>query len=321
MRIRRDGSVQSGAVPTYQNVSKNIDDHLYRGMVIEVIYTDNPINITSNSKSPRVLYNVVILGGNSSGQVLSNCRLSSELGGNSSYYERILKATSKNISKDRLSSNDGDIVYVRYIQGNSEYPVIVSLDQGNDTGSAIGAAKSEGPRLKRQYNGVAEEINKDGEWELARKGGSAQSEIGGFTPNSSKEITLKLTKDEQFSRVFKSGLSILEDGKADKVTMTTAAGASISIDGKNSKITIEKGSTLIEVDGNGDKISLKGGFIDLGSSVSDFVVLFTELLSAFNTHTHQFIDITPLGPVPSVTMPPVAPLLQSVGSSTVKVQS
>jgi hypothetical protein len=125
---------------------------------------------------------------------------------------------------------------------------------------------------------------------------------------------------EKTTRTYKSGLKIEEDGAGDKVTITTAGGAIIEIDGSGGKITLTKGSTIIELDGNGDKISLKGGFVDLGSSVSDFAVLFTELLTAFNTHTHPFIDITPGGPVPSVTMPPTAPMLQTVGSTTVKVQ-
>ena len=58
--------------------------------------------------------------------------------------------------------------------------------------------------------------------------------------------------------------------------------------------------------------------VDLGASVSDFVTKFTELASAFATHTHLYSP-GPGGPTP--TAPPMAPLLSTVGSQTVKVQS
>lgn len=338
MRLRPDGSVQSASTPTETNVGRGSDHALYRCVITKVIYVGDPANITTNSSNPRVMYDAVVLGGYASGQIVSNCRLASDLGGNSAYYERVLRACTKDISNSRLSDADGDVVFVQFVQGHTAYPVIVALDNGINTVGKIGASLSDGPRSIREYNGVRETINKDGEFIQEVKGGSANPEKGGFEPASAALVTTTISKDEKITRTFKSGLtivedgagdkvsrtlkggiSIVEDGKADKVTVTTAGGAIVDIDGKGGKITLTKGATIIELDGNGDKISLKGGFVDLGSSVSDFAVLFTELLTAFNTHTHIYVaPAIPAGPAP--TTPPVAPMLQTVGSLTVKVQ-
>lgn len=298
MKIRHDGSIQSGMTPTPSNVGRQDDFAIYRCMVTRVIYVDDSSNITANSSNARVLYDVVVLGGFSSGQIISNCRLASIFGGDTSYFERILRAASNDVSKTKLSSADGDIVYVQFVQGHTGYPVIIALDNGINTKGKIGATSSQGPRSLKEYNGVRETINKDGEFQLDIKGGSSNSEKGSFTPNSDSQITVKADKDGKY-------------------TITTKSGATIEIDGPGNKITLLKGSTIIELDGNGDKISLKGGFIDLGASVSDFAVLFTELLTTFNSHTHNAPQ-APAGVLP--TTPPLAPMLQTVGSLTVKVQ-
>ncbi len=336
MRFRPDGSIQSSATPTLQNIGDAPDYALYRCMVTSIIYTDSPSNITSKATNPRVLYDVVVLGGFASGQTMSNCRLASDLGGNDSYWERILRASTKDISKGRLSDGDGDIVFVQFIQGHSGYPVIIALDHGMNTTGITGATQAQGPRSLTQFNGVQEEINKDGELIIRVKGGVATAAKGKFAPSATPLATFKTDKTEKHTRTYKSGLAIAEDGAndkitetfkgglsvvrdgtGDKVTFTTAGGAIIDVDGAGGKITLTKGSTIVEIDGASDKISLKGGLVDLGSSVSDFAVLFTQLLTAFNTHTH-------LGDGPSIppapTSPPLAPMLQTVGSLTVKVQ-
>lgn len=319
MKLRSDGSVQSSATPTPENL-RSQDFALYRGLVTRIIYVDDPANITKNSQNPRVLYECIVLGGFASGQVISNCRLSSDLGGESGYFERTLRAASNSISGGRLSEADGDIVFIQFVQGHTGYPVIVALDHGIHTADKIGAKLSEGPRSVRQFNGVRETINKDGELILQVHGGSAVSEKGRFDAAATPLVTTTVSKDEKLIRTFKSGLNITEDGVGDKVTITTKSGVTVTIDGAGNKVILAKGATIIELDGNGDKISLKGGFVDLGASVSDFAVLFNELLSTFNSHTHPFAYSAGPSPAIGVSNPPTAPMLQTVGSQTVKVQ-
>lgn len=318
MRIRGDGSIQSSGTPTPANSGRRDDYAIYRCIITKVAYTDDPSNVSSNSTNARVLYEAVVLGGFSSGQIISNIRLSSDLGGESGFYERILRACSNDISTSRLSDADGDIVFVAFTQGHTSYPIIIALDNGIHTNGLIGAKLNDGPRMIREYNGVRHTINKDGELIEEIKGGSATPEKGKFIANTSPLVTSVTSKDEKYTKTFKSGLIVSYDGKGDTASITTAGGAIINVDGKGGKITLTKGATIIELDGTSDKISLKGGFVDIGASVSDFAVLFTELLTAFNTHTH-IAPQAPTGALP--TTPPVAPMLQIVGSQTVKVQA
>lgn len=305
MRERFDGSLQSSNVPTSQNVVLRDDNTLYRGMVVKVLFVDDKDNITTNSSNPEVLYDVIILGGGPAGQILSNCRLASLFGGNVNYYERVLKATTKVLNKDRLSEHDGDIVFVQFIQGHSGYPIITSLDKGIKT-EYKAATKEDGQRLQWQFNGIFEQITKDGEYCLIKKSADLKED----------EITWKLLNDEVSVQTFKSGLKITNDGINDKSLIETKGGATVEIDGKTGKITLTKGETIIELDGNSGKIALKGQIIDLGATVADLVTKFLELSTAFNTHVHNAPQ-APLGIIP--TTPPLAPLLSVVGSQTVKV--
>lgn len=301
MRQRDDGSFQSANTPTWANVGLKEDYNLYRCMVTKVFYVDDAENITKNAQNPEVIYQVVILGNWKSGQFISNVRLSSDFGGDNTYWERTLKPTTKSLSQVALQDHDGDVVFVQFIQGHQGYPVIIAMGKGlHDSKTAT--KKSDAPRSIRGYNGVIEEINNKGEYKVTRSGGTLDTKKTEFTPSSS----------------FESKISLLQN---EIITIETKSGPTIKVDGKANSISIKAGSTEVLIDGASGKISLKGSLVDLGASVSDFVTKFTEMASAFASHTHPFTDVTPIGPIPSVTMPPSAPMPSSVGSQTVKVQS
>lgn len=317
MNRRWNGSYRSANTPSWNKPGILKQDYnTYRCMVIKVLFADDPQNISKNSPNPEVMYNVVILGGQFEGNLLSSCRMSLALGsGNSQFYERTLKASSKDPSKVKLSQHDGDIVFVQFIQGHDAYPIITGLGKGISDKTS-GTKKADGPREVQQYNGIHQEINNKGEYIFTQKGGT-KDEVGGWTPGSSAIYTETISKDESVTRKFKSGLTIVEDGKNDKITITTSGGGIVNVDGKSKNISIKVGTTEIVIDGNSGKISLKGDMIDLGASTSDFVTKFTELASAFASHMHPYTD----DGAPSMTGPPTAPLTSSVGSLTVKVQS
>ena len=316
MRQRWDGSVRSSNAPTYDQQGLQRDDFgLYRCMVIDILYVDDEKNISKNAKNPEVLYEVVILGGHATGQTLSYCRLASYLDGNSNYSERTLKKTTKDVSKVKLQDHDGDVVYVQFIQGHDAYPVIISMARGIQ--QKIGAKKADGPRFIQGYNGLETLIDNKGNRTTTMKGGKTTN--GEFKANDAAAITeLWDAENEKTVRTYKSGLSITEDAKSDKIEIKTSGGAVATIDGKGNKISIKAGAAEILIDGASGKISIKGDMVDLGTSVSDFVTQFTQLATAFNTHTHM-VPQAPSGTLPS--MPPMAPLLSTVGSQTVKVQS
>ena len=331
MRQRWNGSVQSSNTPSYDKLGIGREDYaMYRCMILKVVYVDDKTNISKNSPNPEVLYEAVILGGSQAGNKLSNCRLAQYL----NYSERTLTPSSKDPAKAKLSDHDGDIVYIQFNQGHDSYPIIVALAKALKDPS--GAKAADGPRLLEVYNGLLRNINNKGELTTTMFNGSVKDNR--FKQNDASTIKEEWLSNEQRILTFKSGLKITEDGKndkveivtaggvkatmdgkGDKIELTTSGGAKTEIDGKGSKISIKAGSTEIEIDGNSGKVSIKADMIDLGSAVADFVTQFTQLASAFATHTHPFIDLSPI-PVPSMTQPPAAPLLVSVGSQTVKVQ-
>jgi hypothetical protein len=331
MQRRWDNSVQSSNTPTVDQMGVARDSYMmYRCLVIKVIFTDDAANISKNAKNPEVLYDVAILGGQAEGQILSNCRLASYLGGNDNYTARDLTATTKPLSKTRLADHDGDIVYVQFVQGHTGYPVIVGLAKGV-TDKFSGSKKADGPRFLEVYNGFTTNITNTGELIRSLKGGKTTDQR--FTADKEDLIKEQWFKTEKIVRTYKSGLVITENGKDDVVKITTKGGLEASVDGKGDKVELKtKGGVTATIDGTGNKITLKakeseitidgatgkitlkGEMIDLGKSVSDFVTQFTQLATAFALHTH--ITTGPGAP----TSPPTAPLLTSVGSLTVKVQ-
>lgn len=161
MRRTLGGASQSQNLPLNKNTGVFRDFAMYRAMVVAVKYT-NDANLTENSENPRVLYDVVVLGGQASGRLIQNCRLSSDLGENDNYSEIVLKATTKKLHETPLAEHDGAIVYVLFNQGMPGFPVIVRCDQGLNTVGKMGATTAEGQRSKWGFNGVVETIDADG---------------------------------------------------------------------------------------------------------------------------------------------------------------
>lgn len=366
-RIRQDGSIQSANTPDGRFLAKNRIDRdyaIYRCMISKVNYIDDPQNYTFQNK--QITYSAVIIGGKKEGQTIENIKSSNQYGGEHNFYERVwrqIEPNTKGIGEKPIAEQTGDIVFVAFIQGDTSAPVILSGGTQPLDEDSTGATRADGHRLRSQYNGVFEEINKDGEWEFTRKGGAYDDVKDFFTPQDKQEspeeeklfearfkfsknsmlwedpqnsitflkkekkYTLQVGENtikeefdgtaEKTTRTFKSGMVVEMDGKNDKITATMGSGTTMSIDGKSNKITIDAGGTQIVIDGNSGKIELKGDMIDIGKSVSDFAVLFSELMTAFNTHTHNAPQ-APAGIIP--TTPPLAPLLQTVASQTIQLQ-
>jgi hypothetical protein len=236
MKMRPDGSLQSSNTPTHDNIGRFREDYnLYRCMVTKVYYADDINNVTKNAQNPEVLYDVVVLGGFRSGQPISNCRLASFLGGNSNYWERTLKAASQPLSDTRLSDQDGDIVYVMFIQGHKAYPVIIACGNGIDDENA--ATSITGPRDRKVYNGITEQIDKNGNWSLNQAGGST-----------------------------------ISVSKSDTVTIKTAGGAQITVNGSGDNITVkDKEGATLKI--SGGKVALGTSALELVDALSQTLEL------------------------------------------------
>lgn len=283
-------------------------------MVIGVSYVEQS-NPTVNAPNARVLYEVVILGGTRSGQILTQVRAASELGGLDNFAETIFQPSSKDLTETPLQDHDGDIVFVSFIQGDQNYAVIIAADVGLNTTQRIGATSEDGIREIRQFNGFKIEVNKSGEYFLTRQGGTNVE--GVFKPSEDEpEYRLENINGEKVTETFKSGLKIEKDGIADKVVVTSKEGAVVTIDGPGGVITLTHGNTTITIDSQG-RISLTGEMVDLGAAVSDLVLLGLQTITAHNTHFH----LQPALPGSPPTTPPTAPMPTSVMSTSVAVQS
>lgn len=358
-RQRSDGSIQSANTPVRGNLAAEaieVDNGMYRCMVVEVYYTDDQGNLTFDNK--QVTYDCIILGGRQEGQIIPNCKLSNMFAGQYNYSERILRKAESafaGTTGKRLAEQKGDIVYVQFVQKTSN-PVITGLGVHPLDKTTTGATKADGPIYKEEYNGIQRSINKNGEFCITRKGGTL-SDKGYFVPadrateeeggkaaeleylsrikmagdtlvieDPKSSLTLDLVNESFTAKIGKDKSTTFKiDGKNDKTSLTLASGTLIDVDGAGGVITIDAdgGTNQIVISKSGEitikassKVSVEAPLVDVGEGAAFSSTLFENLLSEFAKHTHMSTSIL----APSPSSPPLAPLISLVGSQSVKVK-
>lgn len=351
-----DGSTISQYFQTTEQPTSGDDIYnqglrLMIGQVEKIHYVDDQSNVSKSF----VEYDVSVRNAKGGQSTLRNVRQVNLLGGTNDYEETVLESNDYAFKGKLEKSNffvnkNGTTVLVAFIDGSSDKPLILAAIPHP---KRIGSKRSQGINKNGEYRGIKWEINKDGEMIITHQGPrspdgklkTAETVLtivkfdkqGNFTitDHSSNQIfmdnvNVKVTiaagaagtkieqdgKNDKTTIALAGGLNMVFDGKSDIATLTTSGGTKVEIDGAGN-IKMTAGSTVINIDGNSGKISLLGDFIDLGASVSDFVTKFQALAAAFNSHTH----IKPAGTSAAPTSPPTGPLLVTVGSQTVKVQS
>lgn len=305
MEYRYDNSVESSNTP----FSKKVRDYgLYRCMVIGVDYIDSANNFSGTGKNPQVLYEVMVLGGFKEGQLITGVRLASSMGGGQyNYYERVLKKASKKTSTP-LHEQDGDIVYLQFLQGNVDAPTIIAMGVNCQDSTQTGATKALGPIERKQYNGIYQYTNKDGEFLLTRKGGSYNATTDQFIPIETGTFESRL---------------VLED---DNIIIEDASnGITINKSGNLITLSTKSGKTKITINGTTDKVVVNAEHIELGDATLEYIVkskmlkdwIKNEIDSVYNGHTHPVpavvplalaaVAVTPLIPPPPVSLSIAAP--------------
>lgn len=222
---RFDDSVPSANTPIAKNKFYDYEHGIFKCMVMRVHYTDEETNLTQGAKNPQVTYDVIVIGGKREGHIFNNVRDASALGGQYNYHEKIWRAASepsfvKSDGGKEAIEQDGDIVFVAFVDGVTDAPVILGGGTSPLDEDQTGATKEDGPRMLFEYNGVNVLIDKDGQLFVTRKKGEQNPDLETFVPNEEEDPHVKVK--------FEGEIVELEDDNGNIVT----------IDSENQKITI-----------------------------------------------------------------------------------
>lgn len=252
---REDGSIRSANLPVWDNRYQVKETGIFRGVVKEVIYTDHDNNDSGKGTPNEVLYTVMIIGGDRDGQVFQNARLIRGLGGFANFEEVILKqlegitqadptslAALGDPSINNVPNFNGDVVYLQFLNGSLNMPVIVGM--GYHQKAEPEASAADGQRYRRKFNGIFTEITKDGEFNWAKDNGLAVPVsinpddplypfINQFAPILGQEEAVNVTLGNKydFKLSYFTGLEVSIDGVTDSFDFLTGAGAEYSLDG------------------------------------------------------------------------------------------
>lgn len=193
--FRDDGSYESANTVGYLGYSSNSDSAIYRCLVIAVYAADNLKNISRGAANIEVTYDVIVLGGKRYGHVLTNVRDAKMYGGQYTYSEKIWKANTKPVSKfTSTTDQDGDIVYVGFLDNDPNFPII--LGGAPHPLNGIAANFSDMPRQLFQYNGINVLIDNKGQLYVTRLGGTLDSNSASFTPGSTPQSNIELLNNQ-----------------------------------------------------------------------------------------------------------------------------
>lgn len=281
---RPDGSYNSIHNKNSSGAEFPRDFGTYKALITGISYADTDGNPTKNDPTAEVLYEVQIMGGHRDGQIFSNARVLNSFGGISNFEERTLKPVTTLSTKDFANPYftfevvkvlNGDQVYVQFVSGNLYSPLIIGCAK-HPLGTNTGVTEAESSKYKIQFNGIYEEIDKDGQYLWKKANGKyvtvpVPNLLGKpeflkeqFVPFPGQEEAVKITLGNQFDFLFKmnvtpgTGISVGVDGIADSLTVTSGLGSSLLIDGLNDKLVY---TTLVgaglTVDGFSDAVEVK----------------------------------------------------------------
>lgn len=302
---RQNGSIQSANLPTYGSLRKNEvakDFGIYRCMVTEVFFTNDQNNTTFVNK--QVTYEAIILGGRKEGQIITNIRNTNQLGGQYNYHERIFRKTFRPFSGQNsqdLPEQKGDIIYVSFIDGDTSLPIIIGCGTHPLDVDTTGATKEDGMLFRQEYNGIFQSINKDGEFELIRKGGTYNAEGQYFVPadRAEEEENGKAAEEKfQFKMQFLKGKAVWEDPNNIMTIDKEGKKWSLTVDKENAAVTAfaDGSSETFDVrTKTGAALKISKDKVGLGTSSAELVTEFSNTLQELIGHLQDLQTETHTG--------------------------
>lgn len=280
---RQDNSFKSSNNRGSKSIEAQKDFGIYRALITKIYYSDDEKNTTNKELATEVLYEVQIVGGPRDGQIFSDARLVSNLGGISNYTEITLKPTTtptgadfanSALTFDDVNSLNGDLVYIQFVNGNVYSPLIIGGSK-HTLNTNKGVTVEEKSQYKTQFNGISTKIDKDGIFSWIKSKGQFQTLLPNpsganptffqeqYVPFPGFEEAIKVTLDNNFLFTFKmntapdQGISVVLDGMADTFNITTLVGSSFLIDGTADKFSATtKAGMAVIIDGINDKFNL-----------------------------------------------------------------
>jgi len=274
---REDGSIISTNDTVWSSRYDTADYGVYQGLVVNVIYSDDPKNVTQS----EVLYEVVIISGRRNGQLLSGVSDVSGAGDRFNFSETIRKPvripTNFDIANPAQlktpSQLNGSQVYIAFLNGDTLRPIIIGGARHTQN-KTQGTTKAEGVQHYSYFNGIKTKIDKDGVFTLSKDLGASRKLFANpedlldpymeeFAPLIGFSDMVKLTIDNdpkiQLSvmQTPTTGLNITLDGLNDKIEVQTALGASVVLDGIGDSLSYTTVAGMsMKVDGISDKFSI-----------------------------------------------------------------
>jgi hypothetical protein len=249
-----DGGVVSSKVPIGIKTSNEHQTKfgLYRGQILKVIYPDDK----ENTNGGRIEYSVRV-----GGQTFPNAVSALDGGGIYNYREQILKHVEKSFDKENeegtYSENlDGAFVYVMFIEGNQNIPVIVGVATHPRKAAYKKIKKEEGAVSVEEFNGIEFSIDKDSNYMVKQLG--RKDPEGKVLNEPAKDAFWKMfgaTGDFEFNTHGTEGTADLRM-KFNKETKK------FELYAQDNKIIIDENGIVIE-DKNQNKIEMKSNALNI----------------------------------------------------------
>ena len=210
---RLSGGIQSSNLPNKSSSSPATTyNGLYKGVIVRINYPA----IEGDRMITTTTYDTLVTGGFMSGQILPDCRVVTPMGGISGYQERTLRAISTKIPNTDWNDHDGDEVFIQFLNGDKNDPIIIGCDYSKASSGRVGIDSDEAPKSTFEYNGVEFNIDNEGVLEATVHGGKADPKNGGFAKKiDAGDTKIIAEKDKIHIRVGsneESSLTLERDG-------------------------------------------------------------------------------------------------------------
>lgn len=259
MRYLPDGTPIPSHISTEE---KRQNEHrtmygLYRGVIIKSVYPDDPQNINKE----RMEYTVKIRG-----QLYSNVVMMRDGGGVYNYHERVAKGTEKSFTGQVRTGTydenlDGESVYVLFLEGYVNVPVIVGFMQHPKQAKYKKLKKSDGLLDIMEFNGLEISIDKDSNY-LIKQVGRKDANGKILNPGAvGSRIKIKGDGDIEF---FAKDQHI--ELKAPGITETVTGNWVVNVSG-NANITVD-GNATVHADGNATVDAGSNATVNAGSNAT-----------------------------------------------------